>query len=78
MPTPSAAAAQSPAPAATGMSPNRPEISEDSSAGGSQEGGMSSAASTSSDQRRPATSRSSVPDASATSVAHSPVSRSRT
>ena len=52
MPTPSAAAAQSPAPAATGMPSTRPEISGDSSAGGSQASGMSSAASTSSDQRR--------------------------
>ena len=38
----------------------------------------SSASSTSSLQRRFATSKSSVPDASATSIARSPVSRSRT
>ena len=86
IPTPTAAAAQSPAPAATGI-PCRQLVTRardaadapgDSSTGGSQAAGSSSASSTSSDQRRRATSSRSVPDASATSVAHSPVSRSRT
>ena len=85
MPTPSAAAAQSPAPAATGIPCDTssqatvtPANSGDSSTGGSSAGSRSSASSTSADQLRRATSSSSVPDASATSVAHSPVSRRRT
>ena len=67
-PTPSAPAAWSPAPA----------ISVDSYAGGSHSRGSSSASSTSSLQRRLATSKRSVPEASATSIARSPVSRKRT
>ena len=55
-----------------------PETAGDSSAGGSHRAGISSASSTSSLQRRPATSRRSVPEASATSIAHEPVSRRRT
>ena len=68
MPTPSAPAAWSPAPA----------ISVDSYAGGSHSRGSSSAESTSSLQRRLATSKRSVPDASAASIACSPVRRKRT
>ena len=64
-PTPSAAACWSPAPA----------FSVDSATGGSHSRGISSAASTSSLQRLCATSKRSVPDASAASIAHSPVSR---
>ena len=56
----------------------RPETSGDSSSRGSQAGSSSSASSTSSLQRRFATSSSSVPDASAMSIACSPVSLSRT
>ena len=67
-PTPSAAAAWSPA----------PPISVDSCAGGSHSDGSSSAAQTSWLQRRFATSKSSVPEASAASIARSPRSRSRT
>ena len=67
-PTPSAPACWSPA----------PPIAVDSCAGGSHSSGISSASQTSSLQRRPATSKSSVPDASAASIARSPVSRSRT
>ena len=78
-PTPSAPAAWSPAPAATGMpSAVTPLTSGDSSARGSHAGSTSSASTTASLQRRPATSNSSVPEASATSVACSPHSRSRT
>ena len=68
IPTPSAPAAWSPAVA----------TSVDSCAGGSQSSGTSSAAQTSSDHRRRATSKSSVPDASAASIVISPVSRKRT
>ena len=72
-PTPSAPAAWSPAPAATGIpSGVVPETSGDSSRRGSHARSISSASSTSSDQRRRATSRSSVPDASAMSIACSP------
>src|SRR5439155_1206280 len=62
------AAAWSPAPA----------IAVDSCAGGNHSCGSSSASQTSSDQRRCATSKSSVPDASAASIARSPVRRRRT
>ena len=78
-PTPSAPAAWSPAPAATGTPPAVTPLSAgDSSARGSQAGSTSSAPSISSLQRRRATSNSSVPEASATSVACSPHSRRRT
>ena len=78
-PTPSAPAAWSPAPAATGMpSLVSPDTSADSSARGSHSAGTPSASHTSSLQVRRATSNSSVPDASATSIARSPHSFSRT
>ena len=53
IPTPSAAAAWSPEPAATGIPFQCPETSGDSSASGSHSAGSSSASSTSADQRRP-------------------------
>ena len=56
----------------------RPDTSGDSSTLGSHARSISSASSTSSLQRRRATSSSSVPEASATSIARSPVSFSRT
>jgi len=67
-PTPTAAAAWSPAPATSG----------DSCTGGNQPAGISSASVTSSLQRRWATSKSNVPDASATSIARSSWSSSLT
>ena len=67
-PTPSAPAAWSPA----------APISVDSCAGGSHSRGSSSASSTVLLQRRFSTSKRSVPDASATSIACSPVMRRRT
>ena len=65
--------------AATGTPPAvTPLTCGDSSAGGSHAGSTSSAATTRSLQRRCATSNSSVPEASATSVASSPHRRRRT
>ena len=54
-----------------------PDI-DDSRRAAARQRSSSSAFSTSVDQRRAATSKSSVPDASATSIAYSPVSRRRT
>ena len=56
----------------------RPRSPSTRTPSGSHSIGISSAAQTSSDQRRFATSKSSVPDASAASIARSPVSRKRT
>ncbi len=78
-PTPRAPAAWSPAPAATGIpSDVSPDTSADSSARGSHSAGTPSAEHTSSLHVRRATSNSSVPEASATSIARSPHSFSRT
>ena len=88
-PTPIAAAALSPPPAATGSPRGSPSASAAASrslpagsvpsrTAGSQARGISSASSSSSDQSRARTSSSSVPDASEASVARSPVRRRRT
>ena len=88
-PTPTAAAALSPPPAATGSPRGSPSSSATSSrtvpvasgpsyTRGSHDRGISSAARISSDQSRARTSSSSVPAASDASVARSPVSSNRT
>ncbi len=88
-PLPTAPAALSPAPPTTGVpaaSPSsaaaagvsRPVTSGDSDTGGSSDLSICSKPNNSSDHRRLATSSSSVPLASVTSVAYSPVSRRRT
>jgi hypothetical protein len=89
MPIPTAPAAWSPAPATIGVPSERPvsadasretlaQISGDSNTDGRIAGGMPAASRTSLDQRRFATFSISVPDASATSIAYSPDSISRT
>ncbi len=86
MPVPTPLAAWSPPPPTTGSptgrpvasatsAVTRPVISGDSTQGGIHSRGMFSSASTSSLQRRSPTSSSTVPEASDTSVAYSPVMR---
>src|SRR5579863_10353523 len=89
IPMPTAPAPWSPAPATTGVPAFSPVIpaavalirahtSGDSYTFGSQLSGIPAASATSFDQRRCVTSSSSVPLASCTSIANSPVSRYRT
>ncbi len=89
MPMPTAPAAWSPPPATMGVPALRPVASAplsdtlpvtigDSKASGISDGERSSAVSTVSDHLRAPTSKSSVPEASATSVAFCPLSRKRT
>ena len=78
-PTPRAPAAWSPAPAATGTpSAVWPVTAPDSWTAGSQLGSTANAAASSELQARRPTSSSTVPEASETSVASSPVRRKRT
>ncbi len=89
IPMPTAPAPWSPAPAATGVPADSPvspaafsliraQISGDSYSFGSQLMSIPDTSAISRDQRRCATSSSSVPLASWTSIANSPVSRYRT
>ena len=85
IPTPSAAAAQSPAPAATGIPVHFVTGDRDAGDLGRLEDAAAATRAAPRARRAPrptsarrATSSRSVPDASATSIAHSPVSRSRT